>query len=295
MITLLAIGQYLILAVTDIFDKFLISNRRVRAASYTFFTVVSGSVILLAWPWLYSSLPVSAILWNIFSGAWFSMAAYVFYKALEGGEVSRVVPFVYGTVPIFDLLLGWAFGRSLLTTGELAAAALLIPGALLISYKPREFSGRHIGLKILAALLISSYNLLWHFSSQSGPVFNGLMWNRVGAAGVLVLLLIIPLYRKNIFDFKTIEKRGNTSFLFIFKQMLGGGAFVLVSYLYALGPVAIIDSLQGFRYVFLFLASLFLSRHYRHVMEEDADWHAARLKLAAIALIFAGTLILFIK
>jgi uncharacterized membrane protein len=294
MVTLLAIGQYLVLAVTDVFDKFLISKRKIQAVNYTFFTVVTGAAILLAWPWLYAALPARAIFWDLFSGAWFSLAIYVFYKALEDGEVSRVIPFVYGLVPAFDLVLGWAFKRNFLTVNELAAVALLIPGALLISYRSRNFSTKHVGLKILAAVLISSYNLLWHFSAQSGPVLNGLMWNRLGAAAVLVLLLVIPAYRKKVFNVKQVEKKKNTSILFIFKQLLGGGAFVLISYLYAVGTVAVIDSLQGFRYLCLFIVSLFLSRYYRHILDEDTDKQIIRLKFAAVVLIFIGTWILFL-
>lgn len=62
----------------------------------------------------------------------------------------------------------------------------------------------------------------------------------------------------------------------------------------ARGKVPIVDGLSGFRYAFLFIFALILSYKFRHILDEDTDRHAVKLKLAAIALIFLGTVVLFL-
>src|ERR1700733_10327190 len=135
MIILLTIFQYLIQAVVDLMDKFLITARKLEPVKYTFYTVVTGLVLLVAWPWFYYNLPAKDILLCLLSGAAFSLAMYVFFKALAQGEVSRVVPFVFGLVPVFDILISILTGRDILRVNEVAAMFLLIPGALLVSHQ----------------------------------------------------------------------------------------------------------------------------------------------------------------
>ena len=285
---------YLSFALVDILDKFLLSARKILPASYTFFTVVTGAALLLAWPLVYESLPARSIVLNLLSGAYFSLAMYVFFKVLSFGEVSRVIPFIFGLVPAFDVLLSAIFRINPLLPKEIAALALLVPGALLIAYRPSRQLHRYVWLKILAAFLFSSYNLLWHYGAQVGGSLNNLMWNRLGAAGVLLILLAIPLYRKKVFTFQNVPKKKHTSGLFMFKQLLGGFNFVALSHLLTVGSVAIVDALSGFRYAFLFLGVVVLSHEHIHVLGEEMDKKVIKLKLAALAIIFLGTIILFL-
>jgi uncharacterized membrane protein len=281
-------------AIVDLFDKFLISTRRIRPLQYAFYTVVTGAVLLLAWPWAYYQIPAKFIFWNLLSGAYFGLVMYVFYKVLAHGEVSRVVPFVFGLVPVFDILISTITGRSHLSNVEFSAMALLIPGALLIAYKDGQYLHKYLGLTVLSAFLYSSYNFLWQYGAQVGPSLNNLMWNRLGAAGALILLLVIPAARKNIFKTENVSEKGNTGVLFVAKQLLGGLNFIFLSFFLASGKVPIVDGLSGFRYVFLFIFALVLSFKYRHILEEQVDRHAIKLKFAAIALISLGTMVLFL-
>ncbi len=285
---------YASFAVVDLFDKFLISKRKIRPLQYTFYTVVTGALLLLAWPFVYQALPAKFIFLDVLSGAYFGLVMYVFYKVLAHGEVSRVVPFVYGLVPVFDVVISWATRRSALTVTELAALALLIPGALLIAYRPGKYLHAYLALTVFSAFLYSSYNFLWQYGAQVGSSLNNLMWNRLGAAAVLAALLIIPSYRKAALAVGHIERKAHTGALFVFKQALGGLNFVLLSYFLAVGKVPIVDALSGFRYLFVFLLALYFGWRHRHILDESADRHAIRLKLAAIALIFLGTIILFL-
>lgn len=294
MIILLTIFQYLIQAVVDLTDKFLITARKLEPVKYTFYTVVTGLVLLLIWPWNYYPLSAYFIFLDLFSGALFSLAIYVFFKALSRGEVSRVVPFVFGLVPVFDILISVITGRNVLRLSEVAAMFLLIPGALLVSHQKVSGWGKHVAIKILAAFLMSCNYALWQFAAQTGPVLNNLMWNRLGAAFVLFALLILPGFRQKVFSIESVKNKAGTSLIFLFKQLLGGLNFVFFSFLLVLGKISVVNGLQGFRYVFLLLFGLFLSKRRRHLILEEDSSQILTQKSFGIALIFIGTILLFV-
>ncbi len=294
MIILLTIFQYLIQATVDLMDKFLITARKLEPVKYTFYTVVTGLVFLVIWPWNYYPLPLHDILLGLFSGVAFSLAIYVFFKALSQGEVSRVVPFVFGLVPVFDILIAVTTGQNILKLNEVGAMFLLIPGALLVSHQKSAGWGKHVSLKILSAFLLSCNYALWQYAGQTGPVLNNLMWNRLGAALVLIILLVLPNYRRKVFAVEQITNKKGTTAIFLFKQVLGGLNFVFMSFLLVLGKISVINGLQGFRYIFLLVFSLFLSKKRKHLIDEENHRSVISQKSFGVILIFLGTIFLFI-
>ncbi|MEK7162213.1 MAG: EamA family transporter [Patescibacteria group bacterium] len=294
MIILLTIFQYLIQATVDLMDKFLITARKIEPVAYTFYTVAMGLLLVLFWPWSYFALPVKFILLNLFSGAVFSLAMYVFFKALSQGEASRVVPYVFALVPVFDVVLSLVTGRGRPTISEVSGIFLLVPGALLISHQKGRVWGKYVIIKTVSALLFSLYYLLWQYGAQNGPVLNNLIWNRIGAAAVLLSLLVYAPYRKKIFAIKKDPRKKSTSAIFLFKQVLGGANFIFLSFLFVLGKISVINALQGFRYVFLLLFSLVLSKTRKHLIAEEEGVGILSQKSFGVILVFAGTLLLFI-
>lgn len=294
MIIILTIFQYLVQATVDLMDKVLITARKIEPVSYTFYTVVMGLLLLVIWPWSFVVIPVKFILLDLFSGAFFSLAMFVFFVALSRGEVSRVIPFVFGLVPVFDIFISHFTGRNLLSTNEIGAMFLLVPGALLVSHQSGSFWGKHAALKTLSAFLFSSYYALWQYGSQIGPVLNNLMWNRIGAAAALLILLFLPVFRKKALATEKVKHKTSTSFLFLFKQILGGANFIFLSFLLVLGKISIINGLQGFRYVFLLIFSLALSKTRSHLISEETSKEIIWQKSFGIVLVFLGTILLFI-
>lgn len=294
MIILLTIFQYMVQAAVDLMDKFLITARKVEPISYTFYTVVTGVVLAVIWPWVFAVIPLEFVLLNLLSGVYFAVAGFVFFWALSQGEVSRTIPFIFGLVPVFDILISVLTGRNPLISNQIAAVCLLIPGALIVSHHKGDDWAKHAGIKFLSAFLFSSYYAFWQFSSQTGPVLNSLIWNRVGGAAVLLLLLLYTPFKNKVFASQKVKQKGSTSIIFLFKQIVGGANFVFLSFLYSLGTISIINSLQGFRYVFLLIFSSLLSKKRRHLIEEDAGAPALLQKTFGIGLIFLGTIFLFI-
>lgn len=292
MIVILTIFHYFIAAVVDGLDKVLISQRKILPLSYAFWSVVTGLAVIIGWPLVYESLPKGQIAIDLAAGALFSLTLYVFFKVISQGEISRVVPFVFGLVPVFDVLIGLVLGKNLLTLNEAAAVFLLVPGALLISYK-KGFWGKHVLLKLTSAFLWSVYFAVWQFAAGNGGTMNHFMWSRVGAAGVFILLLLLPFFRKAALKHQHIESKKSTAGLFLFKQALGGANLIFFSWLLVSGKISLINSMQGFRYVFLFFGAMLLAHFHNHLLQEQIDRHIVRQKIAGLFLIFMGTIILF--
>lgn len=275
-------------------DKFLISARKIEPVNYTFYTVVMGLAMLVIWPWVFFNLSAHYIYLDLLSGAIFSLAMYVFFVALSQGEVSRVVPYIFGLVPVFDIAISFFTGHNSLKITEFAAALILIPGALLVSHHKGDNWAKHAGLKTLSAFLFSGYYAVWQYASQSGHILNDLMWNRIGAAVVLIMLLVFAGFRKKVFSFKNVKNKAQTSVMFIFKQILGGTNFVFLSFLFVLGKISLINALQGFRYIFLLVFSYIIAKHRGHLISEVHSKEIFSQKTFGILLIFIGTALLFI-
>lgn len=294
MFILWSIALYFSFAVVDVLDKFLLSTRKIVPAAYAFFTVVTGGLLLVIWPFVYEPLAGKGVLLNLLCGAFFALLMYVFFKVLSFGEASRVIPFIFALVPIFDLAYSLIFKTNALIDRELWAILFLIPGAFLIAYAPGKNNYSHIFLKILCAFLFSSYNYFWQFTAQNGSMLNHMMWNRLGGAAIFIFLLILPSVRKKIFDFKKRENKANTSILFLVKQALGGLNFILLSALLVVGKISIVDGLSVFRYAFVFAFALILSHFHSHILKEEYNRKVIMQKVFALALIITGTFIFFL-
>jgi uncharacterized membrane protein len=253
-----------------------------------------GVLLAVLWPWNFAHISAHFIFLDLLSGAFFSLAMYVFFVALSQGEVSRVVPFIFGLVPIFDVVISLLTGHDTLRLNEVAAVFLLVPGALLVSHQKGAGWIKHVGLKTLSALLFSVYYALWQYGAQTGPVLNNLIWNRLGAAAILAILLVLPAFRKKVFAVDEVKNKQSTSFLFLFKQILGGANFIFLSFLFVIGKIPIINALQGFRYAFLLLLSYLIAHHRKHLISEKNDRAAILQKTCGIILIFIGTILLFV-
>ena len=106
---LVAVLAYLILAVVNLADKFILEQIVPKAKTYTFLVGLSGLLIFVIAPWTLSWPGWSLWFLTILTGAIFSAALLFFYYALKNSEASRIVTLVGGTVPIMTLFLSFIF------------------------------------------------------------------------------------------------------------------------------------------------------------------------------------------
>jgi hypothetical protein len=110
-----------------------------------------------------------------------------------------------------------------------------------------------------------------------------------------VIILALPTSRSIVFGDSTQRTFSFTSkagLLFIAGQAAGGASELLLTFSVSLANPALVNSLQGSQYVFLFLASLFLAKRYPQVFAERHQVWALVLKVAGIICVGVGLYIM---
>ena len=83
-----------------------------------------------------------------------------------------------------------------------------------------------------------------------------------------------------------------TGILFLFGQGLGGAQQLLLTFSISLASLALVNSLAGIQYVFLFIFTLFLSKKFPQIFGEKYSLIMLLSKITGIGLIGAGLYLL---
>lgn len=296
---LIAILAYLFFSFSSLGDKLVLSGLP-KPKSYTFYMGVLGLVVLLLIPFVGLSIPdTQTFIWIILNAIVRILAIYTMFVALKRFEVSRVVPTIGATQPIFVFLLSFIFwGAQAIMGSEIFAFALLLLGSVIISTeKNKKANGGYLAITIFSSIMFS---LDYIFSKKVFLNINflhGVIWTGLFVFLFVLLFLIKKDTRKEIFA-KNIISDKNTQLTFICTQACGGLANFLQSYAISLAPVAsiaIVNSLRGIQYVFLFLITIIISVFNPKVLKEELSLSVVTRKMFAIIIIAVGLAKLVIK
>jgi hypothetical protein len=109
------------------------------------------------------------------------------------------------------------------------------------------------------------------------------------------LIILLPKSRQIVFGSKQKPSFGffsKTGVLFLVGQTAGGVSELLLTFSVSLANPALVNSLQGSQYVFLFIASLFLARKFPQIFAEQHERGALISKLFGIILVAIGLYIM---
>lgn len=306
---LVAIAAYFLLAIANLVDKFLVEKVVGSARAYTFVACVLGALIFFAAPWVLEWPGWEGVAYNFILGGIFALALLLLFAALRRGEASRSLVIIGGSTPVFTIPLAYLFLGDQLPSGELLSIAFLIAGvvvvALLPAHKP-SFWSRIIGfakerpstttsifLALASGLAYSLFFVGSKYVYQDQSFLSAFLWMRLGAALFASLVLISPRARdeiKALFARKPGRKRNQG--LVIGNQVIGALGFVLQNYAVYLGPVALVNALQGIQYAWIMLLGAIVTIIKPGVLKEDISWRAIVQKALAILLIGIGLYLL---
>lgn len=319
-----AILSYFINAGVYAGDKFLLSKKIHSSIAYAFYVGIWSflNIFLLFFdPWVPN---LQQFLLDMLAGLIFLATLIFWYKALHQSEATRVVPIVGALIPVFSFIFGFVFLGEALTERQLLAFAILIIGGVLISVKQTKFYEVHVAANriktvfgnalggihakyrptqrlivnsVVAALFFAAFYVLVKYIYTTQPFIGGFVWSRLGSFVGVHLMLFIPSWRKLIKD-KNIGEQSSkpkSLFLFFFIRILAAVAFILLNRAVSLGNVALINSLQGAQYIFLFFIVLFLSSKYPKVLKEEVGGGVLFQKIIGALLITIGLYMLTIN
>jgi len=295
---IIAILAYLFFGLGSFGDKLVLEGKP-KPRSYTFYVGVFGLSSLLLIPFINFGLPPStAFVWLILNAIVRILGTYAMFVALEKFDVSRVMATIGATQPIFIFILTWIFwGPQTMTIADMIAFALLFLGSVIISIeKDIRITEGYLAITTFSSLMFSLAIVFTKIVFEKQDFMQGTIWMCIFVFLFTLVMLFSKKSRKEIFAKKTVSNK-KTQKAFLLAQISGGVANFLQGYSIYLAPViflAIINSLRGIQYIFLFILTLFVSIFYPKILKEDLSKKIIFQKIISIIIVVAGLAILAI-
>lgn len=287
------ITAYLLNGVAVTVDKFLISKHIPDPLIYVFYFSIVSLLALFILPFTHIPNLNVLILASLSTLLW-TTGAYFMFKGLQIGQVSRVIP-VIGTLTPLILLFVASFTTDITKNQSLAVFILLFGLIFLTAHDWKgKFELKELQFEVLSSVFFSVSYLILRQAYLMDDFLTVFAWSRPILIPVGLILLIIPYTRKIVLNSEgpKIPFFSKAGLLFISGQVSGGISELLLTFSVSLANPALVNSLQGVQYVFLFLLSLGLSKKYPEVFSEQLTTFKIVGKVFGIILIAAGLYLL---
>lgn len=286
---------YLFNATSVTIDKFMLTKHIPNPLIYIFYFSAFSALALVLLPFTHIPTLEVLIIASASTVLW-TTGAYFMFRGLQVGLVSRVIPVIGTMIPI--LLLTEALISQTISGTQILAVILLTFG--LISLTIMEWKGsitkKEIAFILLSALLFAVSYVVLRQAYLRDDFLTVLVWSRFIIMPVSIIILLVPSLRKIVFS----SKAGQPSFsllskaglLFIMGQAAGGSSELLLTFSISLANPALVNSLQGSQYAFLFLFSIFLTKRFPEVFKERFSFITVLSKIIGIGFIAGGLYLL---
>lgn len=290
--------SYLFFAFASLGDKIVLAGPA-KPKSYTFFVGVFSILAVFLIPFVDFGFPTGiGLAWVILEAVIYVAGLYALFYALENFEVSRIIPTIGAAQPVFIAILAFVFfGFEKMKGNEILAFIILLAGSVLISIdKNPKITKKSMEISLVGSLLFSMDFIFSKFVFLEMPFWQGFIWMRIFSFIFVLIFLFDKGFRKEM----SAENAGfnkKTGILFLSAQMAGGAANILQSWAIFLVPVAylaVMNSMKGIQYVFLFLMVVFISHFLPKVLKEEMSKRVIFQKIASILLIGLGLAILVV-
>ncbi len=310
-----SIAAYFINAGVYVADKFLLSKKIHSSIAYSFYVgiwSVFNIVLLFFSPWLPNA---HELIIDLLAGFLFLVTLVFWYKALHQSEATRIVPIVGALVPVFSFILSFSFLGETLTKQQFIGFFVLIGGGVLISIKQTKLhiyqvvmnrimeiygnilgeiharycpTSRLIINSVVAAVFFAAYYVLMKYIYMNQPFIGSFVWSRMGSFIGVLLMLFVPDWRRVIIRQQRGVKTPKNLFYFLVIRLLAAAAFIMLNWAISLGNVALVNSLQGIQYLFLFVIVLIISVRFPKILKENLGGGILVQKIIGTLLVSLG-------
>lgn len=297
----LVIFAYLLNAIATLISKWLLINSIPQPLVFTFYVGLLNLVALFIIPFGgFFILPGVYLLLALCSGAAFAWAMYTMAQALHIDQASQVAPMIGGLQPLFVIIFAAWFLSEQLRPSQYIGVILLIVGSLLMAleighrqrhtllpFKRRSWFTESIRYILASSLLFGLSYALLKFVYQEQNFVSGFVWSRIGTFLFVACLALLPGNWRRIKQ-ALAHGQTKTSTLFVLGQIFGAASFLIIAYAISLGPVSVINAMQGIQYAVLFVLILFLGKRYKHLLDEPLTRPIIIQKIIGTIVIITG-------
>lgn len=293
----LAIFSTFFYAITNIFDKFVMSKVLKKPIQYTMLIglyVLIFATLVFLFQKVQFIFPESLI--AMFFGT-FWMVGIIFYsKSLIKEEVSRVMSLFF-TIPLFVTVLAAVFLEEILIPVKYLGIILLVASGILISYKKTKGKFFIPSLKIIliSVLFLSIYDIQKKYILNSMDYWSLYFWNVTGIGITSLLLLFIPSIRKDFIKLVKLLKKTRLLYVMLGSETMAFAGEILTNMAISMSYVSLVIAIGPFQPAFLLLFTILISLFRPKILKEEVNRKTMAVKLISLILLFAGTWLITMK
>jgi len=233
---------------------------------------------------------------GMLTGATNGLWILLYLHAMSRADVSKVVP-LFQTVPVFGLIFGMIILEEYLTMPQILSATVIMSGAIILMY--RRSSGRlgldvkTMSLMVGASCLVALSHVMFKFIAVDTNYWTATFWLGIGFAlfGTL-LFAVFGAYRR---QFRSLlgKRRFRIVGLNGVNELFDNAGELIFLAAVVLGPVALVQSINAYEPMLIFLICLVLMRIWPAYFREDISIPALVQKFCGIAVISVGSIFLY--
>lgn len=307
-IILATAGQFLN-AIVAMLDKYIVTDEKIlpRPFVYAFYScLITGGWMLV---YAVSAIPgvgsfgmphINNVEWPTIQVVGMSfLAAYTFfmalvsmYTALKAADASDVMPVIGAVSAAVTLLLSFVLLDADLEQNTIWGILLLSIGTLMVSQF--QFSS-----SIILHVFHSGLFFALHYIALKGLFLetsfdDGFFWSRIAFILFALSLLLVPTYLQKITEQSKATTAKSGLLVMLTKVLAGVAAFMLLKAT-DWGDVAVVQALDGLKFVFIIIFSLLFGRFIpTSAGENHYSLKTIVRKAFYVAIISLGFLVLFI-
>lgn len=221
----------------------------------------------------------------------FFMALVSLYTALKSADASDVLPVIGAVSAISTFGMSWLFLGSTLSPNFIWGIVLLAIGMLLVSQF--RLTASLVQNAVHSGIFFALHYIAMKGLFQETSFDDGFFWSRVGFVLFALSLLLVPTYYNKITQ-QTKSTSKATGFLVLANKIMAGVAAFMLLKATDWGDVAVVQALDGLKFVFIFILSIMFGRFIPETAgENEHDLKTISRKLLYVAVICVGFVILF--
>jgi len=201
-----------------------------------------------------SSPTIQVVSMSFLTAYTFFMALVSMFTALRKAEAVNVMPVVGTISALASFGMSYLFLQIPLTTNFIWGISVLSLGTLLVAQTLPK-------METIIHVIHSGIFFALHYITMKGLFLetnfdNGFFWSRIGFVLFALSLLLVPVYYEKIRE-HTITLSLRTGLLMMITKILAGVSAFLILKATDLGDVAVVQALDGVKFVFILLISIF--------------------------------------
>jgi len=296
----LAIISHVFWGLNNIGEKFLIDKHFKNPYVYMLLGCFIGGVSLVILPFIDFVWPNAKQLLFLFISSTGYFVGITFYiRSVQIEEISRI-NVLWNFIPIFSFLGAWFFIGEKLSITEVVAFAMLLLGGFSASIHAQSFGrfklSKALYLMLLCCVFFAGYDVSLRYLLVSGyPFSSAFICNSVL---IIVISFVVLLFNRKLRN--DVQKERQHYLLpkiitfIVIVSILSRVGTLFNTWAISLGPVSLVNAMEGFQVLFVFLVVVLISIFVPKIIKEEIDRKNIILKIISFIFLLLGMTILYL-